>query len=145
MLLRSGPRARPFALLPAAFICLTLCAVAIPSYVVAQGTDFFRCTDRQGDVTITNRHYDPRIYTCTPFTSLNAAFRRAEAERRASRPEPAGRVETGGISATESARISAEAARTSMEAAQTAAEAAYITAEAVQRVLARKYIFILPW
>jgi hypothetical protein len=32
-----------------------------------------------------------------------------------------------------------------MEAAQTAAEAAYITAEAVQRVLARKYIFILPW
>jgi hypothetical protein len=112
---------------------------------MARGTDFFRCTDRQGNVTITNRHYDPRIYTCTPFTGLNAAFRCAEAERRAARPEPAGWVETGGTSAAESARISAAAARTSMEAAQTAAEAACITAEAVERVLARKYILILPW
>ncbi len=140
MLLRSGPRI-PFALLPAALICLSISAIAIPSHVRAQSTDFFRCTDRRGNVTITNRTYDPRIYTCTPFTNLNAAFRRAEAERRA---EPAGRVETAGISAAESARVAAEAARTSMEAAQTAAQAAYITAEAVQRVLARNYFFILP-
>ncbi len=146
MLLRSRPHRRfPFALLPAALVCLSICGIAIPSHVSAQGTDFFRCTDRQGNVTITNRHYDPRVYTCTPFTNLNAAFRRAEAERRVSRPEPAGRVEAGGISTAESARISAEAARTSMEAAQTAAEAAYITAQAVERVLARNYFFIIPW
>ncbi len=117
----------------------------MPSYVTAQGVDFFRCTDRQGNVTITNRHYDPRLYTCTPFANLNASFRRAEGERRTGPPELAGRVETGGISAAESARISAEAARTSMEAAQTAAQAAYITAEAVQRVLARNYFYIIPW
>lgn len=55
------------------------------------------------------------------------------------------RIEAGGMSAAESARISAEAARTSMEAAQTAAQAAYITAEAVQRVLARNYFYVFPW
>lgn len=129
----------------ALLVCLSIAAAALPSSALAQGADFFRCTDRQGNVTITNRHYDPSVYSCMPFTNLNAAFRRAEAERRAAPREPAGRIETAGVSTLESARISAEAARTSMEAAQTAAQAAYITAEAVQRVLARNYFFIIPW
>ncbi len=142
---RSARRRFLLILFPAALACLFISSIAIPSRVGAQGTDFFRCTDRHGNVTITNRHYDAGIYTCTPFTNLNDAFRRAEAaERRSPRPEPAARVETGGMSAAESARIAAESARTSMEAAQAAAQAAYITAEAVQRVLARNYFFVIP-
>jgi hypothetical protein len=108
-----------------------------PSVLCAEGSDFFSCADRDGRITITNRHYDESSYTCTPFTKLNRSFRQAEAKEKASpsarRQVPAvkERTETSSAAALEAARISAESARTAMEAAQIAAQSARYTAETV--------------
>lgn len=118
----------------AALLSCVLAAIAVaPSMSRAEGNEFFSCVDGDGRVTITNRHYDERSYTCTPFAKLNRSF---EAEARKERPSPAraqppaGKERDETAAALEAARVSAESARTAMEAAQTAAQAARYTAEA---------------
>jgi hypothetical protein len=128
-------------LLSVTFAVLT----AAPSALVAQGADFYRCVDRDGGVTITNRHYDERIYRCTPYTDLNRAFQQAATrEKRTAAALPPAWQEREVVASKDAARISAEAARTSMEAARTAAEAAQITAEAVRSVLTPYVIVVSP-
>jgi hypothetical protein len=110
--------------------CL-VAAVELPAPAHAQGNEFFSCMDKDGRVTVTNRHYDERYYRCTPFAHLNRAFKEAEKSERnhpQSQQVRAGNEET--FAAVQSARSSAESAMVAMEAARTAAESARLMAEA---------------
>ncbi len=124
---------------------LAFAAVALPAYLFAEGEQYYHCVSRDGDVTVTNRHYDERAYRCTPFTDLNKAFKQAEMrEKKAPTAAVSLRPEREALTTTESARLSAESARTSMEAARTAAEAAHLTAEAARLVLTPYFVIISP-
>jgi hypothetical protein len=108
----------------------------------AGNENYYHCVDREGNATVTNRHYDQARYTCTPFTDLNRAFKEVELRRKEHAAEAPAAVERDTVSASEAARTSAQSARLAMEAAQVSAEAAHITAEAAQRSFIPYYILV---